>query len=176
MADIDWPWQYQFPPFFTIQPNLETRKKQIEAWCSFVLSYTRQQKTYSIDVTESQNSPLFNNKAINRKLSMDGILTVLEELRKTGHLEWTDNKTRKQCLVMWRTPEEWGKLIHSWICSRSMNNTVCTLYELTEGEDSEGTDFHGLENWLLIRALKSLENQQLAELMSFDGSDGVKFF
>ena len=32
----------------------------------------------------------------------------------TGHVEWTD-ATRKRCLVMWRTPAEWGKLIYSWV-------------------------------------------------------------
>jgi len=37
-------------------------------------------------------------------------------------------------------------------------------------------DFHGLENWLLVRALKTLEQQKKAELISFDGNEGVKFF
>ena len=31
-----------------------------------------------------------------------------------GHIEWAD-KTRKRCLLVWRTPEEWGKLIYSWV-------------------------------------------------------------
>jgi len=31
-----------------------------------------------------------------------------------GHVEWTD-KSRRQCLVMWRTPSEWGKLIYGWV-------------------------------------------------------------
>ena len=33
----------------------------------------------------------------------------------TGHIEWKDPKTKKQGLLMWRTPEEWGKLIYSWV-------------------------------------------------------------
>ena len=32
-----------------------------------------------------------------------------------GHVEWKDLKTKKQCLLMWRTPEEWGNLIYSWV-------------------------------------------------------------
>lgn len=31
-----------------------------------------------------------------------------------GNVEWTD-KTKKQCLVMWRTPQEWGNLIYQWV-------------------------------------------------------------
>ncbi|XP_076088284.1 vacuolar protein-sorting-associated protein 25-like [Mytilus galloprovincialis] len=173
---MEWPWQYNFPPFFTIQPNSDTRKKQLEAWCSLILNYHKQKKSYSIDVTEILNSQLCHNKEIDRKLSLDGLYTVLDELCRTGHLEWKDPKTKKQCLVMWRTPEEWGNLIYSWIISKSMTNTVCTFYELTNGEESEGTEFHGLEKWLLLRAIKTLEAQRKAEIMMFDDSEGVKFF
>ncbi|KAK7466644.1 hypothetical protein BaRGS_00037252 [Batillaria attramentaria] len=171
MADFEWPWQYKFPPFFTIQPNLETRKKQLEAWCSLVLTYQRHKKSYSLDVTEAQTSPLFHNKAINRKLTLDAIYTILDELKKRGHVEYTD-KVRKQCLVMWRTPEEWGKLIYSWVSANGMNNTVCTFYELTEGDATTNEEFHGMEKWLLVRALRTLEAQGKAALMD----DGVKFF
>ena len=38
---------------------------------------------------------------------------------------------------------------------------------------SRFTEFHGLEQWLLIRALQTLEQQGKAELMS---DEGVKFF
>lgn len=101
---------------------------------------------------------------------------VLEELRKKGHLEWKDPKTRKECLIMWRTPEEWGKLIYKYVSDRSMTNTVCTLFELTNGDETEGQEFHGLEQWLLLRALKSLEIDGKAEMMSFGDNEGVKFF
>ncbi|KAK3588571.1 hypothetical protein CHS0354_026176 [Potamilus streckersoni] len=172
MATFSWPWQYNFPPFFTIQPNLDTRKKQLEAWCSLVLNYQKSQKNYILDTTEAQNSPLFYNKDINRRLSTDGIQTVLEELRKRGNVEWKD-KAGKQCIIMWRTPEEWGNLVYKYITDRSMKNTVCTLYELTHEEDTENQEFHGLEDWLLLRALQCLQSQGKAELM---GDEGVKFF
>ena len=54
--------------FPRIQPNLDTRKKQMEAWCALVLDYHRNNKSYSIDVTEIQASPLFYNKKLNRIL------------------------------------------------------------------------------------------------------------
>ncbi|GFR90554.1 vacuolar protein-sorting-associated protein 25-like [Elysia marginata] len=157
MADFDWPWQYKFPPFFTIQPNIETRKKQLEAWCSLVLEYQRHTKQYALDVTEAQSSELFYNKQLNRNLT------------------WKD-KSRRSCTLIWRTYAEWGKIIYNWIVSKSMTNTVCTLYELTSGEDSEGQEFHGLDKDVLIQALKTLESERKAELIDFDGSEGVKFF
>ena len=169
------PWQYNFPPFFTIQPNIDTRKKQLEAWCELVLSHQKNKKTYTLDVKEAQND-IFHNREINRKLSPDGIHMVLEELRKRGNLEWKDAKVKNECLIMWRSPEEWGKLIYKYITANSMTNTVCTLFELINGDDTEGQEFHGLDNWLLLRALKTLELEGKAELILFDGNEGVKFF
>ena len=169
------PWQYSFPPFFTIQPNIDTRKKQLEAWCDLVLTVQKGRKSYSLDVAEAQNS-IFCNKDIDRKLPLDGVNMVLEELRKKGHLEWKDPRTKKECLIMWRTPEEWGKLIYKYVTNNSMTNSVCTLFELSSGDDTETEEFHGIEMWLLKRALQTLEAEGKAELMSFDGNEGVKFF
>jgi ESCRT-II complex subunit VPS25 len=128
-----------------------------------------------MDVTEIQSSPLFTNKKISRRLSIEAINKVLEELLKKGNIEWTD-KSKRQCLVMWRTPEEWGKLIYKWAMDKGHKNSVCTLFEITNGEDTVNEEFNGLENWLLLRALKSLEAQKKAEVILFNGSEGVKFF
>ena len=64
---FEWPWQYSFPPFFTIQLNGDTRRKQLEAWCDLVLKYCKDSKTYILDVNEASSSRLFNNQKINRK-------------------------------------------------------------------------------------------------------------
>ncbi|XP_077997606.1 vacuolar protein-sorting-associated protein 25-like [Glandiceps talaboti] len=175
MATFEWPWQYKFPPFFTLQPNLETRQKQLQAWCSLVLSYHKHKKIFSLDVTEAQSSPLFHNTQIDRKLPVDAVHIVLEELRKKGNLEWAD-KSRRRCLIMWRTPEEWGSLLYQWASTNGLLNTVCTLYELVSGDDTSKEEFHGLDMMLLKRSLKTLEAQRKAELISFDGNEGVKFF
>lgn len=69
---------------------------------------------------------------------MEAIQVVFEELRKKGkfipflcrfaddigrsgvcfltpgNLEWLD-KNKSRCLVMWRRPEEWGKLMYQWV-------------------------------------------------------------
>ena len=65
ISNFQWPWQYSFPPFFTIQPNNDTRSKQVNAWCDLVLEYFKATKNYILDVNEAQSSPLFCNNAIN---------------------------------------------------------------------------------------------------------------
>ena len=31
-----------------------------------------------------------------------------------GNVEWQDS-SKTRCLVMWRSPQEWGKLIYQWV-------------------------------------------------------------
>ena len=81
-TQFEWPWQYNFPPFFTIQPNMATQAKQCEAWSELILSYYKHNKEYRLDVTEAHGSPLFSNEAIKRKLAMDDIRMVLDTLAK----------------------------------------------------------------------------------------------
>lgn len=38
-ADQDLPEFYHFPPFFTLQPVLETRKMQLKLWHDFILKW-----------------------------------------------------------------------------------------------------------------------------------------
>ncbi|XP_064868688.1 vacuolar protein-sorting-associated protein 25-like isoform X1 [Oncorhynchus nerka] len=148
---FEWPWQYNFPPFFTLQPNVDTRQKQLAAWCSLALSYCRHHKLYTLDIMEVQECPVFNHKNIDRKLSTEAILIVFEELRKKGNLEWLD-KNKTQCLVMWRRPEEWGKLIYQWVSKNGMVNTVFTLYELANGDDTESEGIQTLSRRTTISA------------------------
>ena len=45
-----------------------------------------------------------------------------------------------------------------------MTNTVCTFFELTEGEDTVAQPFYGLERELLLKSLRTLEKQHKAEI------------
>ena len=38
--------------------------------------------------------------------------------------------------IYWHTLEEWADMVYSWVHSCGMVNTVCTLYEITEGENT----------------------------------------
>uniref|UniRef100_A0A8C5MQ69 Vacuolar protein-sorting-associated protein 25 n=1 Tax=Leptobrachium leishanense TaxID=445787 RepID=A0A8C5MQ69_9ANUR len=158
-----------------LQPNVDTRQKQLSAWSSLVLSYSRHNKLYTLSVMEIQESPLFNNKKIQRKLPLESVQVVLEELRKKGNLEWLD-KTKARFLIMWRRPDEWGKVIYQWVSKNGMTNSVFTLYELISGDDTAGEEFHGLEEAMLLRSLEALQTEHKAEIITLNDSRGVKFF
>ena len=169
----EFPWQHSFPPFYTLQPNVETRKKQLEAWRSIVLDYCQRRSLTSLDLREIAQSELFNNTKIQRRLSDSALTAIFKDLEDKGNLEWPD-KSKPRCNIYWRSPDEWGALIYNFIKQRGQTNTVCTLYELTESSDAVGQPFYGLDEAVLIKSLKILEVQKKAEI--FPNNEGVKFF
>ena len=48
-----------------MQPNSDTRAKQIEDWCELVLAYYKFNSLYRLDIAEAQNGPVFSNKTTN---------------------------------------------------------------------------------------------------------------
>ncbi len=87
---MEFPWQHNFPPFYTLQPNTESRQKQLEAWRTIVLDYCQKRGLTSLDLREVANSELFHNASIKRRLNDEALKAVFKELEDKGNLEWTD--------------------------------------------------------------------------------------
>ena len=63
-----------------------------------------------------------------------------------------------------------------WVDETGHRNAVLTLFELTEGEATAGTELHGLDADVLRRALAVLGKRGKAQVFGQDGALGVKFF
>ncbi|XP_043278233.1 vacuolar protein-sorting-associated protein 25 isoform X2 [Venturia canescens] len=158
-----------------LQPHEETRTKQLAAWKSLVLDYLKATKEATIDIREIHSSPLFNNAAIKRKLSPEVVSMIMEDLSKSNNACPLD-KSKQRWLVSWHTFQEWADIIYNWVQDRGMTSSVCTLFELVQGDDTVDQEFYGLDNEVLLKALRILEGDQKAELIMFDENQGVKFF
>lgn len=100
-------------------------------------------------------------------------LLVVQHIRdRNHHCLSLLHRSHKNARLIWRTTEEWADLIAKWARSTGHGNSVCTLYELCEGDETEQQPFHGLDPSLLLDALKHLQRNGKAELM---GEEGVKF-
>uniref|UniRef100_A0A1A9W7T0 Vacuolar protein-sorting-associated protein 25 n=1 Tax=Glossina brevipalpis TaxID=37001 RepID=A0A1A9W7T0_9MUSC len=174
MTDFQWPWEYGFPPFFTLQTHKETRHQQLNVWCDLFLKYLKHLNKFTINVNES-TFPLYYNECANRRLSSDMILKILEKLQSTGHAQPLDKKGY-EWLIYWYTLEEYGNMIYEWIQETGQTNTVCTLYEISSGELTNDKEFHGIDEVILVKVLRLLEDKGKCELIELDGSYGVKFF
>ncbi|CAG8572215.1 13868_t:CDS:2, partial [Acaulospora colombiana] len=70
--------------------------------------------------------------------------------------EWSPPSTKAAALIYWRKPEEWASLIDKWVLDSGLNNSILTIYEIAHGEETEGLEFHGLDQTILLKALDIL--------------------
>lgn len=166
---------YHFPPFFTIQPVLSTREKQLGQWRELILKYHTDLK---IKILVLHECPLWKNETIGRELNREEIQIVMDDFVKSGHGEWEDPELRTRCRILWRKPEQLASDIYDWAVANGYINSVCTVYELHSGEDVNGMSFQGADEELLRRALGILEDQGKSTIFQGETSseDGIKFF
>ncbi|XP_055378232.1 vacuolar protein-sorting-associated protein 25 [Condylostylus longicornis] len=173
MENFDWPWEYNFPPFFTLQPHAETKDQQISVWSNLILKYHKHKNQSQLNVND--DNELFHNEKLNRKLKIDARQVILETLTKTGHAAPLDKK-KDQWEIYWHTLDEWANIIYNWAVETGQTNSVCTLYEISNGDNTTDQKFHGLDEGVILKALKCLEDKGKCELILFDDNQGVKFF
>jgi len=93
-------------------------------------------------------------------------------------VQWENNKDKRRCYLMWRTPDEWADLIYTWVANSGLSDTVCTLFELHSGDDTANEEFHGIDIGVLRKSLQVLEQRGKAHIFSAEDphEEGVKFF
>ncbi|KAK9699012.1 hypothetical protein RND81_08G147400 [Saponaria officinalis] len=174
MGDFKLPNFFNYPPYFTLQPVRETREKQIQLWKELIVEYCKTQKIFVITLEE--DFPLFSNSVIERSLSHEARDAFLSALVAEGRGEWMDKGHRK-CLVLWHRIQDWAEIILHFVKEYGLEDSVMTVEELRTGVESQGTELHGMDRTVLMRALKLLENK--GKLAIFKGSstddEGVKF-
>ena len=170
---------YSFPPFFTLQPVLSSREKQLALWRELILRYHTHYKVSQLVV---HDCPLWKNDALPRQLSTADIRCIMDDFVRHGHGEWVDDRRgggeKTLCRILWRPPEQLAADIYVWAQQNGYLNSVCTLYELHSGEDVHGMSFQGADEELLRRALAILEAQGKCTIFKGETSqeDGIKFF
>jgi len=101
----------------------------------------------------------------------------MNDLVNQGYGEWLEIQ-KIRCIIFWKKPSEWAELIYKWVNDSGLIGRVCTVYELREGDDTASTEFHGMDQIVLLKILKVLETQGKAQVFSGNESQdyGVKFF
>ena len=98
-------WQLSFPPFYTLQPHAETRRKQLDTWARIVLDYCRKKGLTAVNISDlADTAGLFVNDDIKRRASNELLAAVWEHLESRHtfvHLtsiKRTSNIVAKQAL------------------------------------------------------------------------------
>jgi ESCRT-II complex subunit VPS25 len=173
--EYEYPDFYHFPPFFTIQPVLATREKQLALWRELILKYTTTKKIKVLSIYDTQH--LWNNPKIQRQLTTDAIIQVCNDLIQHGFGEWQDSNKPTTIRIFWYQPEQIANDIYTWAEQNGCINSIVTVYELHSGEDTNDTSFHNMEEDILRRALSILEQRGKCTIFQGDTSeeDGIKF-
>lgn len=194
-----YPQSYSFPPFFTLQPNLQTRLSQLRKWSRLIQRYCRHHHIFKLSLVSALDTPLFKNAELRKRLALNDALQVVDWMtRDEGgrRAEWIDGGLDAKggtAWVYWKRPEEWAEVIVGWVEETGQKSTVLTLYELMSGEMTIGQgmmsrwrrlksnahgklDFHGMDPELFQRSLAVLVRRGKAQVFGSEDQQGVKFF
>lgn len=150
----------------------KTRDIQLNTWADLVMKYQKSLNQPVININD-EKTELFVNKEINRRLNVDGRSLVMDALEKSAHAAPIDPKKRDQWEVYWYTLDEWANMIYKWVSDNAMLGQVCTVFEISNGDNSTDQEFHGLSDDIVLKALRRLEQSGKCELID---EEGVKFF
>ena len=169
-----------FPPFFTLQPNLTTRQSQLASWSSLLLSYCSHHHIYRL----SSSHPIFSNTQLNRRLKPEDVRILFASMVDSQHTaEWVDTQRKKssasereEIYVLWHSIEEWASLVLAWTEQTGQRNTVLTFYELLEGDATQSCEWRGMPEEVLGRVLNVLVRRGRAGLLGEGEGRGVKIW
>ncbi|KAL1956006.1 hypothetical protein VTO42DRAFT_7906 [Malbranchea cinnamomea] len=175
------PAVYNFPPFFTLQPNTTTRQSQFQKWSLLIQSYCKHHKLYRLSLIDTIDSPLFYNARLRKRLSLADARTIVDWMASAEggrRAEWVGGQAGGKAVawIWWRRPEEWATLLADWVEETAQKNTVLTLYELAEGEATISQEFHGIDPDVLQKSLQVLVKRGKAQVFGSEDQQGVKFF
>ncbi|OAL50643.1 ESCRT-II complex, vps25 subunit [Pyrenochaeta sp. DS3sAY3a] len=189
---FQFPSLYFFPPFFNLQPVASTRSSQLASWSTFIQSYCRHNRIFSLSIIDALNTPLFNNAKLSRSLSLRDAKAVFSwmatpEGGNRAEFVPTSSSAKKavragdegeggKVWIYWRRPEEWAAALEEWVERTGQKGTVLTLYEIAEGDASRREEFWGMDMDLLQKSLGVCVKRGKAQVFGGEGSEGVKFF
>jgi ESCRT-II complex subunit VPS25 len=168
---------FDFPPFFTLQPNDSLRSQQLQLWVSHVLDYIKLHSKTLINLSEDAKSSLFSNEKIKRSLNSEGIRSVCESLVKSGYGVWAIGSGNRLLHVSTRSLDDWANEFYRVADENGHVGAICTLYELVSGDLSHGASYKGLAEPIAYEALRILEKRGVATIIKGEnlGETGVKF-
>lgn len=138
-----------------------------------ILQYQKYRRQAILNLND--DSELFVNEKINRRLNRETKAVILDEMCQSKNA-MAIGKNSGIYEIYWLTLDEWSNVVYSWAQNSGMTNSVLTQYELLNGDDTRDQEFHGLNEQVFMRILKVLESKGKCEVMEIDGSFGVKFF
>lgn len=159
-----------WPPFYTLQPNLDTRSQQLNLWAQVFLQYAQKHRIFI--ATSHDFNELTRSSEINRALNEEFKQTLFEYLVKNKHA----HRDGESYMIFWKKPDAWGEQVFRWAIDNGRVGSVETVEGLVSGDETTREEFYGIPvNYMMI-ILKSLEKSRKIEMFEIGEGMAVKFF
>ncbi|KAK5137427.1 hypothetical protein LTR08_009005 [Meristemomyces frigidus] len=170
-----------FPPFYTLQPNLTTRARQLDLWSALITSYCAHHRLFRLALS-APPADLFAHAPLGRALKPADVRAVLDHMAQPAHgprVEWiaaNKGEPSSTCWVYWKSLAEWADAVYAWVDATGQKGSVLTVYELREGDAVSGAAWRDMDEALLRKVLGVLVKRGKAQVFGVEESSGVKFF
>jgi len=170
---------HSLPPFFTLQPNLQTQTIQTSHWIRLLLAYARHKNLFILRLEDAEVSggdwdEIFRNERIDRTLQSAHLEVILLHLVAQNSATWEPNNQTRAVLVYWRSPEDWAETLHSWASTTGQLNTILTFFEITEPPIP--SLLSNIPIPILRKAISILVKTGRAQTIEIADGEGVRFF
>ncbi|KAI5995618.1 ESCRT-II complex vps25 subunit [Pisolithus albus] len=163
--------------FFTEQPNPTTQSVFNDNWIRLILSYARHRRLFVIRVEDAEVAggdwdEILRNERINRRVLPSYLTSLISAMVSRNLAYYEPPKQTRSVILLWRLPEEWADVLHSWGTATGQLNTILTLYEITD--PPVPSPLSGIPLSLLRRAITILTRSGRAQLIGVADGEGVR--
>ena len=122
------PWMY-------IRPKKDSQVESwLESWSAIVLDYSRIFVIHIININELRNIHPFNNKQINKRLSLEQVREIIDQLVKQNVAKWLDEKTKTRARIYWKSNDEWADELLDFMIETGRVVEIHSLFDISQLE------------------------------------------
>lgn len=115
---------------------------------------------------------ILRNERINRRVLPSYLTSLISAMASRNLAYYEPPKQTRSVILLWRLPEEWADVLHSWGTATGQINTILTLYEITD--PPVPSPLSGMPLSLLQRAIAVLTRTGRAQLIGVADGEGVR--
>ncbi|KAF9233463.1 ESCRT-II complex subunit-domain-containing protein [Melanogaster broomeanus] len=148
-------------------------------WTKLILTYARHRRLFTLRVEDAEVAggewdEVLRNERINRRVPPSYLSSLIAALVSKNVAIYEPAKQTRSVLLLWRLPEEWAEVLHSWATTSGQLNTILTFYEITNPPIP--SPLSGLPISLLRRAITILTRSGRAQIIGVADGEGVRLF
>ncbi len=123
------PWMY-------IRPKKESQVESwLESWSAIILDHSRIFVIHIININEIRSEFPFKNSKISKRLTIEQVREIVDQLVKQNIAKWLDEKTKTRARIYWKANEEWADGLLDFMIETGRVVEIHSLFDLTQLEE-----------------------------------------